>query len=260
MLRGMWTAASGMEAQQLSIDTISNNLANVNTTGFKRSLINFQDLLYESLKAPGADGSEAGEVPSGIQVGHGVRPVSVAKVFSQGDFATTNRQLDVAVEGQGFFKITLPDGTEAYTRDGSFKSNSEGKIVTNDGYEVDGWDTLDEGWTEVAIASDGSFSVMVNGEMVSKSPVMIHRFINPAGLRAIGRNLYVETEASGSAEEGTPGQDGMGTLAQRMLEMSNVKIVEEMVNMIMAQRAYEINSKAIQTGDEMLQIANNLRR
>jgi len=260
MIRAMWSAATGMEAQQLSIDTIANNLANVNTTGFKRSVVNFQDLLYESIRAPGAEGNQQGEIPTGIQVGNGTRPISVAKVFTQGDFASTGRQLDVAIEGDGFFKITLPDGTDAFTRDGSFKLNSEGKIVTADGYEVAGWDSIDEGWTEIIIGSDGSFSVVVNGEVTSKTPIVLYRFINPSGLKSIGRNLLVETEASGTPEEGTPGENGFGTLAQRMLEMSNVQIVEEMVNMIMAQRAYEVNSKAIQAGDEMLQLANNLRR
>jgi len=260
MIRAMWSAASGMEAQQLRIDTVANNLANVNTTGFKRSLVNFQDLLYESLRAPGADGSAAEQIPAGIQIGHGTRPISIAKVFTQGDFASTGRQLDVAIEGQGFFEVTLPDGTEAYTRDGSLNVTSDGKIVTNDGYEVAGWDNLDEGWTEVIIGSDGAFTVLVNGKAQTKTPITLKRFINPSGLKSIGRNLYVETEASGTPEEGTPGENGFGTIAQKMLEMSNVQIVEEMVNMIMAQRAYEINSKAIQTGDEMLQMANNMRR
>ena len=207
MIRAMWSAATGMEAQQLTIDTISNNLANVNTTGFKRSVVNFQDLLYESIRAPGAQGTQESEIPTGIQVGHGTRPVSVAKVFTQGDFASTGRQLDVAVEGDGFFQITLPDGTDAFSRDGSFKLNSEGKIVTSDGYEVAGWDSIDEGWSEIVIGSDGSLSVVVNGEITTKTPITLQRFINPAGLKSIGRNLLVETEASGTPEEGTPGAD-----------------------------------------------------
>ncbi|PID73652.1 MAG: flagellar basal-body rod protein FlgG [Desulfobacterales bacterium] len=261
MLRTLWTAATGMQAQNLNIDVIANNLSNVNTTGFKKARADFQDLLYESLRPPGT--SAAGnEIPTGIEVGHGVRPVSTQKIFIAGNFQQTENELDIAIEGDGFFQITQPDGSTAYSRAGSFKLNSSGQVVTPDGFLLDPELTLPADTMSVSIGTDGTVSVLQPGRAASTTigNIELARFVNPAGLRSIGRNLYLETAASGTAETGTPGQDNFGALTQNFLEMSNVNVVDEMVNMITAQRAYEINSKAIQTADDMLQIAGNLKQ
>ncbi len=261
MIRALWSSASGMQAQQTNIDVISNNLANVNTTGYKRSSAQFEDLMYQTEIAPGNKLGDGSTVPTGIQIGYGSRTVATSKSFDQGDLQQTGGTLDVAIQGRGFFRIELPDGTIAYTRDGSFKMNQSGQIVTNRGYKVSGTDTIDPQATDVSIARDGSMSVVVNGATQNLSPVTLTDFPNPAGLRNIGDNLYLETDASGTPQSGlTPGVNGEGTLAQGYLESSNVQIVTEMVKMIQAQRAYEINSKSIQTSDEMLGIANNLKR
>jgi flagellar basal-body rod protein FlgG len=250
-----------MHAQQMNIDNIANNLANVNTTAFKKSKIEFQDLMYQTERAAGASTSSGEQIPTGMQVGHGSRPVATAKLFSQGSMQQTGTPLDVAIEGEGFFEVLLADGTSAFTRDGAFKLNSSGKIVTSDGLVVKGLDTLDKGTTSITIGSDGAMSVIVNGAISKKTPFTLSRFANAAGLKSAGRNLYAETEASGKAETGgIPGQNGYGTLAQGFLELSNVETVQEMVNMIVAQRAYEINSKAIQAADEMMGQTNGLRR
>lgn len=262
MNRSLWIAATGMEAQQLNIDVISNNLANVNTVGFKKSRADFQDLLYQNIKVPGAASSTTNQVPTGIQIGHGVRPVATQKMFSQGNFQETGNSLDLAIEGDGFFKITQPDGTVAYTRSGAFKLNSEGQIVTSDGYLIEPSITIPSDATSVSISSDGIVSVKQSDSTSTTEVgnIELGRFINPAGLQAMGKNLFLPTPASGDVTAGTPGEGGFGTIAQGYLEMSNVSVVEEMVNMIIAQRAYEINSKAIQTSDDMLQMANNLKR
>lgn len=262
MLRSLWIAASGMEAQTLNIDVISNNLANVNTAGFKRSRADFQDLLYQTLRAPGSSSSTGTEVPTGIQLGQGVRPVAVQKLFLQGDYQQTQNELDMAIEGDGFFQIMQPNGEVAYTRSGAFKLDSEGRIVTSDGYTMDPEITVPIDVTGIYIGTDGTVSVMQPGntEASEIGTIELARFPNPAGLQSIGRNLLLPTTASGAAVTGTGGEDGFGTIAQGFLEMSNVSVVEEMVNMIVAQRAYEINSKAIQTSDEMLQLANNVKR
>jgi flagellar basal-body rod protein FlgG len=262
MLRSLWTAASGMQAQTLNIDVISNNLANVNTTGFKRSRADFQDLLYETLRPAGVASSEGTQVPTGIQVGHGSRAAAVQKVFIQGDYQHTKNSLDMAIEGGGFFQVLQPDGEVAYTRAGSFKLNSEGRIVTSDGFSMEPELSIPNDTISISIGTDGTVSVLQAGEMEPSEigTVQLARFVNPAGLHSIGRNLFLPTQSSGDAITGTAGQEGFGTIAQNFLEMSNVSVVEEMVNMITAQRAYEINSKAIQTADEMLQLANNLRR
>ena len=262
MLRTLWIAASGMEAQGLNIDVISNNLANVNTAGFKRSRADFQDLLYETLRLPGAASTAGTRVPTGIQLGHGTRPVAIQKIFLQGDYQHTQNELDMAIEGDGFFQVLQPNGEVAYTRAGAFKLDSEGRIVTSDGFPVEPEISIPSDTTKISIGTDGTVSVLQAGEIESTEvgTIELARFINPAGLKSIGRNLYLPTSASGDVIVGTAGEDGFGTIAQGYLEMSNVSVVEEMVNMIIAQRAYEINSKAIQTADEMLQMANNVKR
>jgi flagellar basal-body rod protein FlgG len=260
MERALWSAVTGMKAQELSLDMIANNLANINTTGFKGSRISFQDMLYSALSSPGADSGE-GTLPAGIQVGHGTRVSGISKQFAQGSLVQTGKDFDVAIEGDGFFEILLPDGTSAYTRDGSFYVNGTGEVVTSDGYKVAAFDTVDQGTTEVNIAADGSFSTVVNGVVTQKSPITLVRFMNPEGLRSLGRNLYKESEASGNPITGvTPGQNGAGTLAHRHLESSNVNAAEELVAMITTQRAYEATAKAIKASDQMLGVATSLRQ
>jgi flagellar basal-body rod protein FlgG len=262
MIRCLWTAASGMQAQTSNIDVISNNLANVNTAGFKRSRAEFQDLLYETMRVPGADAPGGGQIPTGIQIGHGTRTVATQKIFIQGDFQHTENQLDMAIEGQGFFQITQPNGDLAYSRAGNFKIDGEGRIVTPDGMLVEPEITIPTDAQSVSISTDGTVSVLQPGQTqpTDIGSLQLARFVNPAGLQSIGRNLFVQTAASGEPTTGTPGEDGFGTIAQGYLEMSNVSVVDEMVNMITAQRAYEINSKAIQAADDMLQTANALKR
>ncbi|MBL0731592.1 MAG: flagellar basal-body rod protein FlgG [Desulfosarcina sp.] len=262
MLRSLWTAATGMQAQALNIDVISNNLANVNTTGFKRSRADFQDLLYETLRMAGSPSSESTDVPTGIQLGHGTRPAAVQKIFIQGDYQNTENELDMAIEGDGFFQILQPDGEVAYTRAGSFKLDSEGRIVTSDGFLMEPEIAVPSDTRAISIGTDGTVSVLQGGsvESVEIGTIELAKFINPAGLNSIGRNLYLTTIASGDEVTGTAGSDGFGTIAQGYLEMSNVSVVDEMVNMITAQRAYEVNSKSIQTADDMLQMANSLKR
>ena len=262
MIRSLWTAASGMKSQSLNIDVISNNLANVNTTGFKSSRADFQDLLYETLRQAGTSSSESSDVPTGIQVGHGSRPVASHKIFTQGDFQQTKNELDIAIEGEGFFQILQPNGETAYSRDGAFKMDRDGRMVTSDGFVMEPEITIPSDSISLSIGLDGTVSVLQPG---SNTPteigtITVARFVNPAGLHSIGRNLYLPTNASGDAIVGTAGEDGLGTLAQGFLEMSNVSVVDEMVKMITAQRAYEINSKTIQAADDMLQQANNVKR
>ncbi|KXS45307.1 MULTISPECIES: flagellar basal-body rod protein FlgG [unclassified Candidatus Frackibacter] len=261
MIRSLWTAATGMKAQQLNIDTISNNLANVNTSGFKKSRVNFQDLMYQSLRAAGTPNNQGSQVPTGIEVGHGVRPAATQKLFSQGSFKKTGNPLDVAIEGDGFFQVIRPDGRIAYTRDGSLKRDNNGRIVTSDGYPIQPEITIPEDSVKVTVTAEGNvLAKQANGQLEELGQIELARFSNAAGLKSIGRNLFVQTPASGEPIAGVPAEDGFGTLAQGYLEMSNVKVVEEMVNMIAAQRAYEINSKAIKASDQMLQQANNLKR
>jgi flagellar basal-body rod protein FlgG len=249
-----------MRAQELAMDTIANNLANVSTDGFKSSRISFQDMLYTSMKTPGATIGN-GELPNGIQIGHGTRVSEISRTFTQGSLRETGRELDMAIEGEGFFEILLPDGSLAYTRDGTFRKTAAGEIVTADGYRLNGADTLDEGTTEVNIGSDGSFTAIVDGNTVTKTSITLTRFTNPEGLRSIGRNLYVPSEGSGAALTGNvPGENGIGTLAHHYVEASNVNVAEELVNMIRAQRAFDANSKAIKASDEMMSTANELRR
>jgi flagellar basal-body rod protein FlgG len=262
MIRSLWTAATGMQAQTLNIDVISNNLANVSTSGFKKSRAEFQDLLYETLRPAGVSSSEISEVPVGIQVGHGTRPSAVNRIFVQGDFQQTKNELDLAVEGDGFFQIIQANGDTAYTRDGAFKLDNQGRIVNADGFLLEPEISVPNNTIAISVAIDGSVSVLQSGqsEPVEIGTIELARFMNPAGLHSIGRNLFIPTAASGDEIIGTAGEEGFGTIAQGYLEGSNVSVVEEMVNMIVAQRAYETNSKVIQASDEMLQMANNVVR
>lgn len=262
MMRALWTAGTGMSAQQMNIDNISNNLANVNTAGFKKSRLEFQDLLYQTIRAAGSSSYQGGVLPTGLQVGHGVRSAASSKIFTQGDFQQTDGDLDLIIEGSGFFQVQQPDGTTAYTRNGAFNMDAEGRIVNSEGYLLVPEITIPEGTTEISVGSDGVVSVKISGQtdMQEVGTIELAVFTNQAGLESLGKNLYRNTEASGEAIVVTAGTEGAGTLAQGYLEMSNVKLVEEMVNMIVAQRAYEVNSKAIQASDEMLQTAASLRR
>ena len=256
----LYSSATGMQAQQLSLDTIANNLANVNTTGFKRSKIEFQDLLYQQARQSGADGGAGNLVPSGVQVGAGSRVVSTAKIFTQGTLAQTSEKLDLAIQGDGFYEVQRPDGTTAFTRDGSFKVNATGQVVTNDGLPVlSGFQPIPAGATGITVAPTGDVTVTTAGGSTSFK-IQLVRFANPTGLENAGGNLYTETPASGTPQLGNPGEQGYGEVVQGYLEGSNVNVVAEMVNMIIAQRAYEINSKAVQTSDSMLQEANNIKR
>ncbi|RLB12733.1 MAG: flagellar basal body rod protein FlgG [Deltaproteobacteria bacterium] len=262
MLKALWIAATGMEAQNLNIDVISNNLANVNTSGFKKDRPDFEDLMYQTIKLAGAPATSQTQVPTGIDVGQGVRPIAVQKIFSQGDYKQTNNPLDLAIEGDGFFQVLLPNGDLAYTRAGAFKMDRDGRLVTADGDPLQPEITIPQDAEAISIGEDGTVSVLQPGNTAPTQlgQIQLVRFINPAGLKSIGRNLFMPTDSSGEPILGVPGENGFGTIAQGYLEMSNVSVVEEMVNMILAQRAYEINAKAIQTADEMLQMANNIKR
>lgn len=262
MMRSLWTAASGMNAQQQNINVVANNLANVNTTGFKKSRADFQDLMYQTVKNPGSPSTNTTQIPVGIQIGLGTKLAAVSKLFSPGDMQLTGNSLDIAIEGDGFYQIQQPDGSTAYTRAGAFKMDSNGRVVTPDGYPLQPEIVIPTNSTKITVGNDGTVSVVQAGQTAPSTVgnIQLANFTNPAGLSAMGKNLFQQTDASGNATTGTPAQNGLGTLAQGYLEMSNVSVVEEMVNMIVGQRAYETNSKAIQTSDEMLQVANNLRR
>jgi len=258
MNRALWIAATGMESQQRRTDTIANNMANVNTHAYKRSVAHFQDMLYETVSMPGAGSADA-ERPVGIQMGSGVRTASIAKNFTQGSLESTSSSLDVAIEGQGFFEVALPDGGSAFTRAGAFHLSSAGEVVTADGYAVVGFPTIGTDATGIDIARDGSVSVTASGKTSEVGRIGLIRFANAEGLDSLGNNAFAETNASGSAQRGNPGESGYGTIAQSFLETSNVEIVREMVDMIASQRAYELNSKSVKTADEMLSMASNLR-
>jgi flagellar basal-body rod protein FlgG len=261
MIRALWTAASGMQAQQMNIDVISNNLANVNTTGFKKSRADFQDLMYQNMKTTGAPSTSATQT-SGIQIGLGVTPASVSKVFSAGNINSTGNEMDLAIEGDGFFQIQMPDGSTAYSRAGSFKKDGQGRVVNADGYPMLPEIVVPAGTTKITIGNDGTVSATQSGQSspTTIGTIQLASFSNPTGLFSLGHNLYQPTDSSGNANTGTAGQNGLGTISQGFLEMSNVNVMEEMVNMIAGQRAYEINSKAVQAADEMLQQANNMKR
>jgi len=259
MTQALWIAKTGLDAQQTRMAVISNNLANTNTTGFKRDRASFEDLLYQTVRQPGGASSEQTQLPSGLSTGTGVRVSSTSKEFAQGNIDQTGGALDVAINGRGFFEVLLPDGSTAYTRDGSFQINAQGEMVTNAGYPVQPGLQLPEGAQSVTIGSDGTVSVQVAGqaEAVQVGALTLSDFVNPAGLQAKGENLYVETGASGPAQSGAPGQSGAGLLVQGALEGSNVNTVQELVSMIETQRAYETNAKAISTIDSMLAFLNN---
>jgi len=262
MVRSLWTSATGMTAQQFDLDVIANNLANVNTNGYKRSRADFQDLLYEKIRLPGVP-LAAALVPTGIEVGNGVGVVGTQRIFVLGPLENTNNALDIAIEGDGFFKVILPDGSIAYTRDGSFVKDNEGRIVTKDGYILEPEIIIPADATDISITEEGKVYVVIAGDMTAVEEVgsiELARFINPAGLTSIGKNLFQATAASGDAILGEPGLAGFGRLRQKFIEKSNVNVIDEMVKMIMVQRAYEFNSRAIQTVDNMLGAVSGLKR
>ncbi|PIE69832.1 MAG: flagellar basal-body rod protein FlgG [Deltaproteobacteria bacterium] len=260
MIRSLWTGTTGMHGQQVNIDVIANNLANVSTTGFKKSTTAFQDLLYQTMKVPGAQTSAETQSPSGILIGLGVKPAAVTKVFNQGELIQTGNALDIAIEGQGFLQIEMPDGTISYTRAGALQRDGNGRLTNSDGYPVLPAITIPDGSSDITISETGIVSAVIgrDNEPTELGTLELVLFTNNAGLRAIGKNLFTETASSGTAQVGTPGSEGYGTLLQTFLEGSNVNIVEELASMITTQRAYEINSKTIQTSDEMMQTTNQL--
>ena len=259
MNQALWVAKTGLDAQQTRMSVVANNLANTNTTGFKRDRASFEDLLYQQVRQPGGSSSQQTQLPTGLQLGTGVRVVATAKDFNQGNPQQTGRAMDVMINGRGFFEVMLPDGSSAYTRDGSFQINAEGELVTSSGYPVQPGIQVPEGAQSLTIGSDGTLSVQVAGQAqaLEIGSLTVSDFINPAGLQAHGENLYVETSASGPAQNGTPGLNGLGLVVQGSLEGSNVNVVEELVSMIETQRAYEMNAKAISTTDAMLGYLNN---
>ncbi|MFT5698013.1 MAG: flagellar basal-body rod protein FlgG [Desulforhopalus sp.] len=260
MIRSLWTGTTGMHAQQLNIDVIANNLANVSTTGFKKSKADFQDLLYQATKVPGSQTSADTESPTGIQIGLGVKPAAVTKIFTQGDLIQTENELDIAIEGNGFLQVELPNGNTAYTRAGALKLDGDGRMTTSDGYPITPGITIPDGYTQITIGETGIVSALIDDDTESSElgTIQLATFTNNSGLLAVGQNLFEESSSSGNAQTGTPGDAGYGTLLQTYLEGSNVNIVEELASMITTQRAYEINSKTIQTSDEMMQTTNQL--
>jgi flagellar basal-body rod protein FlgG len=255
MIRSLWISKTGLDAQQTQMDVVANNLANVSTTGFKRSRAVFEDLLYQNLRQPGAQSSSQTQIPSGLQIGTGVRPVAAERIHTQGNMQQTGSKLDVAIQGSGFFQVLMPDGTSGYTRDGSFQTDSQGQLVTASGFVIQPAMTIPANSTSVTIGQDGTVSVTQAGTVapIQIGTMQLTTFINPTGLQSMGQNLYLETASSGAASTSAPGLNGTGTLGQGYIETSNVNVVEELVNMIQTQRAYEINSKAISTSDQMLQ-------
>jgi flagellar basal-body rod protein FlgG len=262
MIRALYTAASGMNAQQTNIDNVAHNLANVNTTGFKKSRIEFEDLVYQEMRVAGSSASASTEAPVGLDVGLGTRAVATARNFSSGNLRSTGSPLDLAIEGEGFLQVSLPDGTTGYSRAGTLHMDAQGLVVTSEGYPIEPQITIPANATSVSISKDGIVSATIAGQTGSQQlgTLELASFANPAGLRPIGGNLFTPTTASGEAEAGAPGSDGRGTLAQGFVEDSNVSVVEEMVNMIIGQRAYEANSRVVKAADEMLNQVNNLVR
>jgi flagellar basal-body rod protein FlgG len=259
MNQALWIAKTGLEAQQTRLAVVSNNLANASTTGFKRARAVFEDLLYQNVRQPGGQTSQDTTLPSGLTLGTGVRVVATEKLHTQGNLVQTGNALDVAIEGRGFIQVLLPDGTIGYTRDGSFKLDAQGQLVSANGYVVQPGITIPANAQSITIGADGTVSVLTSGATAPTQvgSLQLADFVNPAGLQPIGKNLFLETAASGSPQVGTPGTSGLGTLVQGSLESSNVNVVEELVNMIETQRAYEMNSKAIQVADQMLAYVNN---
>lgn len=259
MIRSLYVAKTGLEAEQTRMDVIANNLANVNTTGFKGSRTVFQDLLYQNLTQPGAQSSQTTQYPSGLQLGTGVQPVATERLMTQGNLTQTGNSLDVAINGQGFFQVLEPDGTIAYTRDGTFQLNNQGQLVTASGYLVQPTITIPSTAQSVTIGGDGTVSVTLPGQSSPQQvgSIQLANFANPTGLQSTGQNLYLQTGSSGAPNTGQPSLNGLGTLQQGYLESSNVNVVAALVDMISTQRAYEINSKAVQASDQMLQYVNN---
>lgn len=256
MIRSLWIAKTGMDAMQMNVDVTSNNLANVNTNGYKRERAVFEDLLYQNLRQPGASSSQQTQLPTGLQLGTGVRPVATSKIFMQGNLQLTDGPLDMAVQGDGFFQVTMPDGTTSYTRDGAFQVDSQGNVVTTSGYSIAPALQVPQGTTKVTVGKDGTVTAILNNNAAAPTQlgnIQLATFINPPGLQAVGANLLQETAASGAPTVGTPGTNGLGAINQGYVETSNVNVTEELINMIQAQRAFEINSRAIRTSDEMLQ-------
>jgi flagellar basal-body rod protein FlgG len=255
MINSLWISKTGMEAQQMQLDVISNNLANVSTNGFKKSHAVFEDLMYQNLRQVGSNTSEQSTLPTGLQLGLGVRTVATSRSFAQGNLQQSSNNLDVAIQGNGFFQVTMPDGTTGYTRDGAFQVDNAGRLVTSNGLPILNGITVPANATSLAIAQDGAVTVQVPGNVAPQpvGTITLASFINPAGLEPKGQNIYAESTASGQPNAGTAGANGLGTLAQGFVETSNVNVVQELVTMIQTQRAYEMNSKAIQTSDQMLQ-------
>jgi flagellar basal-body rod protein FlgG len=255
MIRSLWISKTGLDAQQTQMDVISNNLANVSTSGFKRSRAVFEDLLYQNIRQPGAQSSQQTQLPSGLQIGTGVRPVATERIHTQGNLQNTSNDKDLAISGSGFFQVLMPDGTTSYTRDGSFQVDSQGQLVTSSGFVIQPAITIPATAQSITVGRDGTVSVTQAGVAAPTQvgQIQLATFINPAGLDSKGENMYTETAASGTASANTPGTNGAGTVTQGYVETSNVNVVEELVNMIQTQRAYEINSKAITTSDQMLQ-------
>lgn len=261
-MRSLSIGATGMYAQQMNVEVISNNIANMSTTGYKRQRPEFQDLLYQNIRRPGAISSTAGNVmPSGLQLGAGVKLDAISRIHTQGAMDITDNELDIAINGEGFFQIEMPDGTVAYSRDGTFGVNGDGEIVTKEGYLLQPGLTIPQDTVKITVNTNGEVWVKIDGQVDEQNlgQINLTRFINPAGLESIGRNMYLETTASGDPLEGIPGEEGYGGLKQGVLELSNVNIVNEITKMITAQRAYEMNSKVISTSDEMLGTISNLR-
>jgi flagellar basal-body rod protein FlgG len=254
MIRSLWIARTGLDAQQTSLDVIANNLANVSTNGYKRARPVFEDLLYQTMRQPGAQSSQSTQIPSGLQLGTGVRPVSTERIHTQGSLQQTGNDLDVAINGAGFLQVLLPDGTTAYTRDGSFQKDNQGQVVTSSGYPLQPSVTIPANALTLTIGTDGVVSITQSGSSATTQigTMQLATFINVGGLQSIGENLYLETASSGTPTPNTPGTNGAGVLNQRYVETSNVNVAEELVSMIQTQRAYELNSKVVSTSDQML--------
>jgi len=259
MIKAMYTAATGMDAQTIRIDTIANNLANADTTGFKKSQVDFADLMYVVMRVPGGTQTESPQMPTGLEIGSGVTPVSTLKIFTMGSIANTAGQLDLAINGEGFFQLDTPSGEIRYSRDGNFRASADGRIVNSQGYPISPSMSVPSDATSISVGSDGTVTATTPSAVASViGNVQLARFTNPAGLSSEGGNMFVETAASGPATTGTPGQVGLGEIEQGYLEMSNVEVVKELVDLIIAQRTYELNSKVVKAGDRVLQVVNTM--